>query len=82
MLKLLGFTVSRVLALPQAATWAPGVRKAGESQGKPLRYGINPTLSRNFYAGNRQRDIHARGCFSQYVTLQFSMSFWEICWSC
>jgi hypothetical protein len=49
MLKLLGITRSRVSALPQAATSAPGVRKAGEYQGKPLRCGINPTWSRFFW---------------------------------
>jgi hypothetical protein len=45
MLKLLGFTRCRVLALSHAATSAPGVTKPGEYPGKPFRCGINPTLS-------------------------------------
>jgi hypothetical protein len=42
MLKLLGCNRSRVSALPQAATSAPGVRKAGEYQGETLEMWYKP----------------------------------------
>jgi hypothetical protein len=74
MLKLLGLTALRPkcinpkdLHVPRLPCGLMGSEKLGNTKREPWIW-INAILTRNYYAGNgqgRQRDMHARPCYSR-----------------